>query len=168
MLFHGYQDPALGRCLKTMKEGEVIFYGKDGRVVSSDAAADKFPEITHVCLRNSEDGKTSVFAVTDPEHLKNAMRARSGGSKVTFAFIRGDSPEVANSEVAPRENTRQKFLQTLTGSFFTTGIGALVTVLSIFVSAFITGNPISIPAIFVSAITFVIFTVFGLLAYTLA
>ncbi|MDR0727553.1 MAG: hypothetical protein LBF26_01500 [Puniceicoccales bacterium] len=166
MLHHRYTDPALGRALDLMEPGKLAFYGKGGNVVSLGAVGSQLGEITHVCLCNSNDGKTSTFAVTDLECLKKAVHARSGGNKVTFAFLKGDSPEISNSEIPAREGTRQKFLQALTGSFFTTGISALVTMLSIILSTIINGNPISLVVIFTSVITFLIFTALGVFVYT--
>jgi hypothetical protein len=168
MLHNGYADPSMGRALDLMEPDKLAFYGKDGNAVSLERVSNRLGDITHVCLRNSDDGKTSIFAVTDVKILQKVMRQRSGGNKVTYAFLRGDSPEVSNSEVSAQDNTRQKFIQALTGSFLTTGISSLVTLLSILLSTFVTGATVSLPAMLVAVITFIIFTTLGLFAYAMA
>ncbi|MDR2436275.1 MAG: hypothetical protein LBD33_03140 [Puniceicoccales bacterium] len=168
MLSNEYVAPAIARALEIIEREKVAFYLADGRAVPLETVAAKLAAIVYICICNSNDGKMSTFAVTDLACFRKAISLRSAGNKVTFAFLKGDSPEISNSEIPAREGTRQKFLQALTGSFFTTGISALVTMLSILVSTLITGNSVSITVILTSVITFLIFTAFGMFVYTRA
>ncbi|MDR2677128.1 MAG: hypothetical protein LBB26_00990 [Puniceicoccales bacterium] len=165
MLHHGYTDPAVGRALELMEPSKIAFYDGGGSAVPLEKVSGRLGDITHVCLCNSNDGKSTVFAVTDVEILRQALRKRSGGNKVTFAFLKKDSPEISNSEVAAQENKWQKFFQMLTGSCFTTASSALVTLLGILITAAITGNAMPLSAILVSVITFIIFTALGLFSH---
>jgi hypothetical protein len=168
MLHHRYTNPAMGRVLALMERDKLAFYGRDGNAAPLEKVASNLGGIPYICLCNSNDGKMSVFAVTDVDALRKGLRERSGGNKVTFAFLKGDSPEVSNSEVSAQDSTWRKFFQSLTGSFLTAGISALVTLLGIIITTLAAGSSPSASTVLVPVITFLIFTILGLLTHTRA
>ncbi|MDR1456702.1 MAG: hypothetical protein LBI34_01440 [Puniceicoccales bacterium] len=166
LIGNSFSESAISRAMG-ITDGNIIFYGEDGNTISASEAAKNPKKVTHVCIANSNDGKSSVFAVTNMRAFRRVVRKRGDGAKVTYSFMLPNSSEISSSEIPPQDDTWRQFLQTISRCFLTTGVGAVVTLLSILISAFLMGNPFSPAAAIASGITFLIFTAMGLAIYAM-
>jgi hypothetical protein len=165
MVQNGFVETAIGRAVAVMVDAEsVIPYDKNGNAIPVASFDEKRGSISHICLSNSTDGKASIFAVgSDIGTVRRAIQTRSDGLKVSFAYLKKDSPEISASEVSARDSSCQHFFQALVRAFFAVSTESPIMLIKVFIAALFTGKPLPMTSVGTLMLLWVVFWFLGTL-----